>query len=122
MSSGEDLDFTVFREDSCTVTEFCQPVMRKQIIRFILMGTFQVSNETCREEYGSALCLHISSFIFLRRKGDCHERDEAKRNRAGWRVAYRKEDFMASCKVYVNVMAEFTKDGRLLPRLSLIHI
>ena len=23
---------------------------------------------------------------------------------------------MASCKVYVNVMAEFTKDGRLLPR------
>lgn len=46
MSSGEDLDFTVFREDSCTVTEFCQPVMRKQIIRFTLMGT---SDRRCQE-------------------------------------------------------------------------
>ena len=36
MSSGEDLDFTVFREGSCTVTEFCQPVMRKQTTRFII--------------------------------------------------------------------------------------
>ena len=62
------MDFTVFREDPCTVTEFCQPVMRKQIIRCILMGTSD------------------------RRSG------------------------MESSKVYVNVMAEFTKDGRLLPR------
>ena len=59
------------------------------------------------------LCLHRGTGDFLTRYGECRERDGVKRNRAGMAE---RNCIMESCKIYVDVNATFTKDGRLLPR------